>query len=735
LDSETIQNDDWPHLRELASRGRKLLPIVVSACNWSSAEIGRFTLFPSRGEPVDERDDQEQVLREFAEIVSRTVDEIRRRPLPPSPPAPPAPVATRDDPSPPAPRLHRDRWTIEDQLGYQLYARAITEFIKHEETEPPLVISVEAPWGQGKTSLMRMVQERLDCAHPELADEPRSIDEVDVVSQSGNGGEEDFAPSTSDQSDAIEHVTFDVAREWIDKGTEWVATQWRPSRLPPFVTVWFNAWKYQSSEQIWAGLAHGILSQLTGRLENDLEREKFWLRLQLKRVNNTAIRQEVYRVMFEKLLPRLLLVAVGIAGIGLGLGLWILASTLQWGPWLVGAGGVTTLVACAGTVARGWWSLTTSKGEALAESLSGQTKNFVHQPDYEGKMGFLHLVEQDMRKALELLVGDKRSVVIFVDDLDRCSPKKVADVIEAINLFISGNFPQCYFVLGIDAEVIAASMEVAHENIIAKMARRQSELGWKFMDKFVQLPFVIPQPLPRQQKQYLQNMFGMNTPNGDEPDSKSKKEAVDQVEELVAAHADKEDSEEQAAKAVDKLPPDIKLMASKAVMAVKERQVIARAKRYRDDDPQVAERLFKLRPYLADSPRTMKRVVNLYRFHRVMADARTALELPSANPTQIAAWSLVIVRWPSFVRWLQVLDDTRDADKASEEEFTSIGVLQKVVDAAQATSSVQEWTTKLTTAKIAPSASWTSDTDLWHFLKHIASDSVDLALAPDRGLW
>ena len=54
--------------------------------------------------------------------------------------------------------------------------------------------------------------------------------------------------------------------------------------------------------------------------------------------------------------------------------------------------------------------------------------------------------------------------MIFVDDLDRCSPAKVGEVIEAINLFLAGEYPNCAFVIGIDAEVVAASMEVVHED-------------------------------------------------------------------------------------------------------------------------------------------------------------------------------------------------------------------------------------------------------------------------------
>jgi hypothetical protein len=60
------------------------------------------------------------------------------------------------------PKIVTDIWNREDQLGYAAYARALGALITHHETMPPLTIGIKAPWGAGKTSLMRMVQALLD---------------------------------------------------------------------------------------------------------------------------------------------------------------------------------------------------------------------------------------------------------------------------------------------------------------------------------------------------------------------------------------------------------------------------------------------------------------------------------------------------------------------------------------------------------------------------------------------
>jgi hypothetical protein len=55
-----------------------------------------------------------------------------------------------------------DTPTIKDELNATIYASALIHFMLQPETKPPLSISIQAPWGSGKTSLMRMVQYQMD---------------------------------------------------------------------------------------------------------------------------------------------------------------------------------------------------------------------------------------------------------------------------------------------------------------------------------------------------------------------------------------------------------------------------------------------------------------------------------------------------------------------------------------------------------------------------------------------
>jgi hypothetical protein len=591
--------------------------------------------------------------------------------------------------NPPSAFTSGDRWTVDDRLDYALYAKAIAEFIRHRDSTPPLVISVQAPWGQGKTSLMRMVQANLDPEHPDLlpAKSPGSVPKA-------------VEPPSK--------ITFGELRDALD-GTH----QIRAPAGAAVRTVWFNPWKYQSSEQIWAGFAHAILAQLPARL-SDAQRELFWLNLQRRRIDPSAVRNDIYRAALERFLPLIASWVMLAPGVVIIAGLTLLAGGLDAvGAAITGAG----VLAAVGVARRAWRAATT---EVLKRPLEGAYVRWVRQPDHEKHLGYLHLVEDDMLRALHLLTPDDEPVVIFIDDLDRCSPEKVGEVLEAVNLFLAGDYPNCAFVLGIDAEMVAASMEVVHSEIIGRLSDRRGELGWRFMDKFVTLPFVMPRLSSDQRKAFLTGLMWTPPPENAE---RLNAEADALSREISMERLDVDES----ARRVGELAPKLAAVAPERARALGEQVVSAGANAFSDDDPEVSQALESQLHYLSDNPRTIKRAVNLYRFHRFAAFARQAstAELKVATPEQIGRWVVAIIRWPHFVRWLQV---QRDDGGAGGEDAGS-----RAVELARAASTLESFNQALADAGIE--ASWGDEPELWEFLREETRPEFELHRATACGLW
>ncbi|GAA0851006.1 P-loop NTPase fold protein [Streptosporangium amethystogenes subsp. fukuiense] len=388
----------------------------------------------------------------------------------------------------PRARLTADRWTTEDQLGHRVYAEAIAAFVRHPETRPPLTIGVKGPWGTGKTSLMRMIQDLLD---PGAAgDDPapihlpgsraeRALTNAEVLARTGrrprgSAGQAEPDPLPLRRAD------------------------WRP-------TVWFNPWMYQNGEQVWAGLAHEIIGQVTRRLPR-AERERFWLELNLSRIDREAVRGRAYHLALTRLAP----VALGLVATLVLTGALLAAAALlpAFGSLLGNAAAAVGSAGAAAVVGAGALRLARFFGESADNAFRG----LVTQPDllgpgaadgaggegatapgYRSKTGFLHLVQTDMRQVLNLVATEERPLVVFVDDLDRCSSGTVAQVIEAINLFLAGEFPNCVFVLAMEPEVVVAHVEAAYPELAGTLpVGGRSGLGWRFLEKIVQLPLSVP---------------------------------------------------------------------------------------------------------------------------------------------------------------------------------------------------------------------------------------------------
>ncbi|MEV7011026.1 P-loop NTPase fold protein [Streptosporangium sp. NPDC051022] len=392
---------------------------------------------------------------------------------------------------PPRARLTADRWTTEDQLGHRLYAEAIVAFVRHPETRPPLTIGVKGPWGTGKTSLMRMIQDLLDpgaagnnpaAIHLPGSRADRTPTNAEVLTRAGQRPREGVARAVPG--------ALPVRR-----------ADWRP-------TVWFNPWMYQNGEQVWAGLAHEIISQVTERLPT-AERERFWLELNLARIDREAVRRRAYQLALTRLAP----LALGLLTTLVLTGALLAASALlpAFDAFLRNAAAAVGSAGSVAAVGAGAVRLARFFGESASSAFSG----LVRQPDllsgdmtdgfagiagevgagpgYRSRTGFLHLVQTDMRHVLDLVATEERPLVVFVDDLDRCSPGTVAQVIEAINLFLAGEFPNCVFVLAMEPEVVVAHVEAAYRDLAETLpGDGRSGLGWRFLEKIVQLPLSVP---------------------------------------------------------------------------------------------------------------------------------------------------------------------------------------------------------------------------------------------------
>jgi KAP-like P-loop domain-containing protein len=616
-------------------------------------------------------------------------------------------------------RIARDFWTPDDTLGYAQYADAIASFIRHQETRPPLTIGVKAPWGAGKTSLMRMVQERLDPpsnratwtltrlrlsgrSRRSLADEGP----LSVSAPQRRRGRAGARPAASEQGRSERPVTVLELLRRASRGrgaseadlgalgVEPPASErlgqrrdWRP-------TVWFNPWMYQSGEQVWAGLAHEVITQVSGRMEPG-DRERFWLELNLRRVDRQAVRRRIYRLLAERFLPLALGLGVAVMVVAaMGIVAWLLPATRDvlrpLTATLLSLGTVGTLVdgarrglrffreEAAGQFRRlvGEPSLAATR-KLLDEQATGSFDTLVGDPGYQARLGFLYLVQTDMKRVLDLVATERRPLVVFVDDLDRCSPSTVAQVIEAINLFLAGEFPNCVFVLAVEPAVVAAHVEVAYKDLVTSLGGQphggRSSLGWRFLEKIVQLPLSLPLPVGSAGiDRYLDSLLG---PAGPEPDEGAgsrtrgagasegtgggegagggegtRMDIVRRIEDAIRSGTPTAETLARSARdAQSQIVGDVPdgVLLPEALEAAN--RVFVELYSDADSRDAIVETLPKLD---SANPREIKRFINLFRFYTFVAQQDRLRGVPAPDGPEIAKLAVLAIRWPHLLNAL-----------------------------------------------------------------------------------
>ncbi|TRU50306.1 MAG: serine/threonine-protein kinase pkn1 [Microcystis aeruginosa Ma_QC_Ch_20071001_S25] len=524
-----------------------------------------------------------------------------------------------------------DQATNNDALGFEPYVIAIAEFLLHEQTQPPLTLSVEGEWGSGKSSFMKMLEEYLR----------------------KKGGR----------------------------------------------TVWFNAWRHDKAESVWAAFALSFIKQIsTPKNWRDLHRVILGhFKLQLLRFNLEKGLFELIKalpviifVICASIAIPFILIGYGVEGINELIGA-ITSQDVFWSKinsvfkLLFTAGGLT--LSGAGIFA-GIKSLSRNFQRLLQNPKNNLIK-YIEAPDYKKQSAFVEEFHEDFAKIVDAYIGNDR-VYVFIDDLDRCEHPKSADLMQAINLMIADD-PSVVFILGMDREKVAASLAVKYENILKYLpsetteidpdilARRSSNkglaYGYTFIEKFVQLPFLVPQPSRSDFERFL-TQLATSTPSNLPPDKSSSKFFQSFWGKFKLDFTPEKNSQKHLPSATSNQTSDLNnssldnpLIESeqtekeKAQAAVIKRLEAIQVKNFDKDSQTVRNVIMMVAPALDYNPRRIKHFINVFRLKVYIAnetglffekrDENDNLLDTSLTFEQLGKFTAISLKWPLLLSDLE----------------------------------------------------------------------------------
>ncbi len=104
----------------------------------------------------------------------------------------------------------------------------------------------------------------------------------------------------------------------------------------------------------------------------------------------------------------------------------------------------------------------------------------------------LRTLRNELQKVVDGLTDngkDGRRVILFVDDLDRCVPTKIVELLESIKLFL--DLKNVILFLAIDRDVVQQGIRHFYKDFKLEEGSQLSALTADYIDKMIQLPFFL----------------------------------------------------------------------------------------------------------------------------------------------------------------------------------------------------------------------------------------------------
>lgn len=280
-----------------------------------------------------------------------------------------------------------DNETTDDFLNYEVHCDLIKEYVTNPNLLP-LTIGVFGDWGSGKSSIMKILEQKLE-------------DDEKIL------------------------------------------------------TIYFNSWLFESYEDAKISLLENILLELS---KNET----------LSETAKKKILSLISRVDYMKL------AIDGIKKYGKNV------------VDIIATGGVGSVIEASFSM------LKKEKIDELETADLYKLNEYIKDEQKNTSKNTIKTFRKDFEELINLT--DYESVVIFIDDLDRCMPERVIETLEAIKLFLS--VPNTAFVIGADERIIKHSISMHLKlhtlNSDSDYLQDSKQIVTDYIEKLIQIPYRLP---------------------------------------------------------------------------------------------------------------------------------------------------------------------------------------------------------------------------------------------------
>lgn len=144
--------------------------------------------------------------------------------------------------------------------------------------------------------------------------------------------------------------------------------------------------------------------------------------------------------------------------------------------------------------------------EGAKKKEEGEKESFFKK-EKEDNHTVVRTFRDDFKKMIEK--SDINKLVVIIDDLDRCTPDRIIENLEAIKLFL--NVDKTAFIIGADPRIVRHAIEHRYETDKIENANdeetRNDRIVSDYLEKLIQIPYILPRLSDNEVETYMSLLF------------------------------------------------------------------------------------------------------------------------------------------------------------------------------------------------------------------------------------
>jgi hypothetical protein len=264
----------------------------------------------------------------------------------------------------------------------------------------------------------------------------------------------------------------------------------------------------------------------------------------------------------------------------------------------------------------------------------------------------------------------KRPVLVVVDDIDRCEPQFVVELVRGIQTILRS--PRVVFLLLGDRNWIEQAFAEVHKAMKPIDVGGEHSFGGRFVEKAIQLSLVLPAMPPDERSVYVKALLGLSSEVKVDPAENLDEQQREDVKQSIRELAETPDPMVRDKNAADirervkgfaAVSDEVKRVVVKSI----DREMALRSAADKRVQAATRHRLEPIANVLPPNPRQIKRIINAIALYQEVARIRMSVQPETQRWRQLALWIVLMTEWPQtgtrLAEWPDLVTHVHDAKR------------------------------------------------------------------------